>query len=510
MNQTDHNPQTPQNLQPYYYPVAPEEDEIDLFELFASLFAQWKIIIALTIVGSLIAIAIAQNIPNLYETSSSVRIPKPSQINIINENGLYEFTAQQLFDRYYNEARATVNQRNFQIQANLLPKLFPDLKETDINRAAIKFSSRLSFNIIEPKAGKGQILESPYLFNMSLFTSKEPESVALLNGYMQHIRKKVLQEIREEGKQAVELRSISLNREIKLLRLDAQRNRALLIEKLTEQNNEKRETLQQKISLLRTGASENRLLQIEKMKESNKFKIETLEQQISFHIDQEKKRITRRSTSLSESYEQAKKADIIKMTHLDSFANLNKPDESVPQTQINVTNNRNFLEFLLGTEYLSSQIDILKNRKNLAQFIPEIPKLEAKIDSLKNDIKLKELQNRVSDDPYIKGLQNLLGQITALKDDKRITALKVRKSDDPYIKLLPEKLNELERLKRITFEFGDASLYTIDKAATVDGLPEEPNRRMIVLLGTLVSGVIALFVALIVATVKKRALSKES
>jgi len=88
--------------------------------------------------------------------------------------------------------------------------------------------------------------------------------------------------------------------------------------------------------------------------------------------------------------------------------------------------------------------------------------------------------------------------------------LRKRVNDDPFISSLPGKLNELERLKHISFEFGNASLYQIDRAAIVDGMAEKPNRKLIVVLGTLLSGMLALFIALIVATIKKRALRQES
>ena len=126
------------------------------------------------------------------------------------------------------------------------------------------------------------------------------------------------------------------------------------------------------------------------------------------------------------------------------------------------------------------------------------------------DSRIELLQSRESDLPYITEIPELLRKISALKNDPKIAALKSRKSDDPFIKSLPEKFNALDRLSRITFEFGGASLYQIDRAAAVDGQAEKPNRKLIAVLGTLLSGMLALFIALIVTAAKKRALRQEA
>jgi LPS O-antigen subunit length determinant protein (WzzB/FepE family) len=201
---------------------------------------------------------------------------------------------------------------------------------------------------------------------------------------------------------------------------------------------------------------------------------------------------------------------INKPTTIDVLASSSTPPRTTPQTQVNVSNSTNSMTFLLGTEYLSSQIDILNSRADITQFILKIPELESQIKSAQNDTKILELQNRVSDDPYIDGLQQLFSQITALENDTKLTELKNRESDDPFIEILPQKLNELEILNHITFDFGEASIFQIDRAAAVDGIAEKPNRKLIIVLGTLLSGMLAMFIALIVSAANKRALRQES
>ncbi|MCW8982407.1 MAG: hypothetical protein OQK13_00020, partial [Gammaproteobacteria bacterium] len=54
--------------------------------------------------------------------------------------------------------------------------------------------------------------------------------------------------------------------------------------------------------------------------------------------------------------------------------------------------------------------------------------------------------------------------------------------------------------------FGDAALYQVNQTASVDGVAEKPNRKLMVVLGTLLSGMLALFIALIITASQKRAL----
>jgi chain length determinant protein (polysaccharide antigen chain regulator) len=84
-------------------------------------------------------------------------------------------------------------------------------------------------------------------------------------------------------------------------------------------------------------------------------------------------------------------------------------------------------------------------------------------------------------------------------------------ADDPFIPGVTTLLSELSILNNKSFEFEGARLYTLDKLAAVGDAPVKPNKRLIVIIGVMLSGFLAIFIALIVATVKKRKLieSKE-
>ena len=378
MNQNELNPQQPQTPQPYYYQMPPPEDEIDLFELFASLFAQWRLIIGITIIGALISISIALATPKIYETRASVRAANTSQIAAINENGYTKLTAQQLFKRYYDQVKSKQNLKNYLIKTNALPLLVPGLNKADIDKTAVAFADNFSVTILEPEARKGEVVKFPELFQVSLSTTVEPEAVALLNRYLQHVEGMILIKIKEDGATEVKLKVNRIQRDIEVIRSNAK-----------------------------------------KLKEFEFARV-------------------------SEAFNQAKHLKIVTPTTINNLSQ--QHNSNAASTQITINQKNDNLLFLMGTDYLGNKKDILKKRVN----------------------------------------------------------------DDPFISSLPGKLNELERLKHISFEFGNASLHQIDRAAAVDGIAEKPNRKLIVVLGTLLSGMLALFIALIVATIKKRALRQES
>jgi chain length determinant protein (polysaccharide antigen chain regulator) len=85
-----------------------------------------------------------------------------------------------------------------------------------------------------------------------------------------------------------------------------------------------------------------------------------------------------------------------------------------------------------------------------------------------------------------------------------IENLQKRASDDAFIQELPALFNRLEELNSMTFDFAGIKPYRIDKVAEADGKAEKPKRALIVVVGTVLSGFIAIFVALIMGAVKRR------
>ena len=88
--------------------------------------------------------------------------------------------------------------------------------------------------------------------------------------------------------------------------------------------------------------------------------------------------------------------------------------------------------------------------------------------------------------------------------EAEINILRGKKNDDAYIVELPEMLKRIDELENLSFDFTGVQLYKLDKQAAVDGKAEKPKRALIVAVGAVLSGFIAIFVALIVGAIKRR------
>jgi len=105
---------------------------------------------------------------------------------------------------------------------------------------------------------------------------------------------------------------------------------------------------------------------------------------------------------------------------------------------------------------------------------------------------------------YMVGSNYLIAEINRLESrGTEITA------DDSFIEEIPTLLSELSNLNKKSFNFEGVKLYTLDKLAAYNDATVKPNKKLIAIIGLLLSVFLALFFALIVSTVQKRKI-KES
>ena len=168
-----------------------------------------------------------------------------------------------------------------------------------------------------------------------------------------------------------------------------------------------------------------------------------------------------------------------------------------PSTNINLTNVQELPLYLMGSKYLETKIKTLKERKDEELFIEELHALDLEINTAKNDRQIAQLKARESDEQYIKQLNVLDDKIAAVKHDQKLQTLLNRQSDDPFIPKLSETLVEIERLQALSFDFSDVKMYVLDRAALITGIAIKPKRSLIVVLGALVSGILAFIVVLL-------------
>lgn len=427
---------TPIEPSPYGYPMMyQQEDEIDLFELFSSIFKQWKLMALITAVGTILTIIVALLIPKQYDAVVQVARPVAADIKALNTQGYEQYSPSGVFVRYYDLLRSTEYLKGFLKSNNWYKELFP--YEADENKLLNGFLEQFEVEVIESdnEIQEGVSISGIKRLNVKLVGENEQKIVKFVNDYVKYTNKMVLQELKQKGVLSVALEGKKIEKSIAELREDAKVKREFLISKKEEQNNEKLAVLQTEKKLLLAKATED-----------TRSKIAVLE----------------------EAYKIAKKAGIKKLTTINALATDNKSATSL----ISVVGRDNQINALMGTNYLNSQLEALKNR--------------------------------TSEEPFIPRLAQINKQMEEIKFDATIVALKQRKSDDPYIEQLPDLLSRLRQLKAIDFDFKGMQLYRLDQAAYISDTAVKPNKKLIVIVGFVLSGFISLFVVLIVNGIANR------
>lgn len=232
MNQTEKSV-TPIPLQ-YYLPDSEQNDEIDLFELVISIVSQWKLILLIAIIGTLISIAYAKSIPKQFENYTQLRKPIITDIKIIKLNG-YDVNLESLFLRLHNNLKSPEIFKNYLILSGVISKLYPNLKsETEIKQAVIGMTSNLSVNFVDGNYEKTKSDSPSDVFQVRLSSTNENSAISIINKYVKDTEQDILKKIKERGQYSINLRKQEIEETIFGLRNLAKQQRFNAIADLKE------------------------------------------------------------------------------------------------------------------------------------------------------------------------------------------------------------------------------------------------------------------------------------
>lgn len=439
-NDQQHNPEgavthLPQVIYSYPFPSG-NDDEIDLGDLLAKLLAQYKLVLAITVAGTLLAIVVALYMPNIYQRQVILSVPYASDLAGLNSNGYIAYTPQSIFTRYYQELRSPKNFEEF-IKENIsLAEMFPGADKTE---SALIDELRGDFliEILEPKpAEKNAIVSNPSRLAVQLSGENEALIVDFLNDYAGNIDQQLISEIavQQNIRIAAELQDIVKD-----------------------------------IGLLRGSALRAREAEIARMEQKNQTTISQLNAEISALLAKSDTDKYHMIVAITDAFAIAKKLKIKKPTNLSNLGMIS--DQHSTKTEINLTDRQELPLYLMGTDYLVA--------------------------------KTEELKQRGSNIPFVKEYSALKQEINIVENDAVLTALKTRVSDDPYIENLPNLLSRKAQLESMSLDFALAKAVKVEQNATVTGVKVKPQRALIVIVGAVVSGFIALIIGLIVGLASK-------
>lgn len=357
------------------------DDEIDLFELFSSLFQQWLWLVGITVLGVLLSVIIALSIPKKYEVTAQIAVPNTADVTAISVRGYGTQTASSLFKKLHQNLTSGVELGNFISTGQWGGKLYPEgADEKSDGEVVAKISDDFSVEQLMPQRGKDEANDpSPTLLALTMWSVDEQAAVDFLNNYIGVTNTRLVALIKEEG--------------IK--------SRALEIEKVRAE-----------ILISQHDAGKRRRLTIQKMEEANQTKINTLSQSIDLLIKKSLIDEKSRLAVLDEALTIALKLKIKEPTTIDAMAT---GESGSLETKINVSTNARSDLFLMGSDYIQAQIKNLRTRKQKELFIQEIASIKKQIAQLKEDKILAALKTRKSDDPYIEVLPALLKKLNKLE-----------------------------------------------------------------------------------------------
>lgn len=222
-----------------------QDDEIDFFELFASLMQQWRWLVGIMVLGMAISVAVALLLPKQYEVSAKVAVPDISNamalatVNYVQETRDrerdYDQDAEKLFQQYYNMLKSRVLFNRFLQEGGWVAKVFPEGKgNRTLNFLQSKIKEDLTIDVVVPKQAKKGVALPPKVVELKIMGIDEELIAKLINDYIEYAAITLLSEIKKSGQEMAASEVSNISKNIDLLRSDAKRVREIRVLKLKE------------------------------------------------------------------------------------------------------------------------------------------------------------------------------------------------------------------------------------------------------------------------------------
>lgn len=219
--------------------------------------------------------------------------------------------------------------------------------------------------------------------------------------------------------------------------------------------------IREQLRSLTLAAKQSRQAEISRLKEANQESIARLKQQIDLKIRQAIQDRENRIVQLSEALKIATELEIREPVIWDDLRPLRKSTQITNEIG---DNDSSAPLYFRGTRLLNAELVQLKERKD--------------------------------DKPFIVGLTELEKQILEFQDDQKIVALMSRENDMIYVEKYDDLQRQLSDLLEQQAQFENSQTAIVTQPALVPTRPMGSFRR-IILGGVLLSGFLALMVALI-------------
>ncbi|MCQ4256696.1 Wzz/FepE/Etk N-terminal domain-containing protein [Stutzerimonas stutzeri] len=372
----------------------PNSEEIALVELFSALWRQKLLIIAVTLVVTLIAATYAFLATPYYSTRTYLRPVPNSSLDQLNETGIYKLTPEEAINRVASGLSSYDNRLEF-FQSR--PELFQSIpNQSESPEQTFADFNEDAFEMLYPDPKRTDNRSA--FVGLRLTYPKGMDGASVVNGFVAYVMELERREIAEDIESLIGNRLAGLEARMEAERASYEATKEAKIASLLEQSALKRAQLKDELAALR---------------------------------EELKTRRTNRIQQLNEAISIAESLGIRTPTSPSAMSETARGDAQVIRTEVN--NQQNPLYFM-GTEALTAERDALNSRKSDDFIEPRISAIQSELAILENNREVEILLGREGEDLYLKNLAELREEAARLKGIKLDTErLRLVRLDQPAL-----------------------------------------------------------------------------
>ncbi|WHT78854.1 hypothetical protein QMY54_03648 [Pseudomonas rhodesiae] len=227
--------------------ASPSSDEIDLFELFHSIWRQKKLVVGCTILAGVLGAGYAFLAPKTYEVSSVLRPAAINELDALNRSEVYKLPPADALSKVGAQLDSYEARLGFFKSHEQLFAAFQ--KPGQSLEQSFEDFNRNSVNLILPDPKKSDSLSS--YIRLELQYPADIDGVAILNGFVDYAIAAERDQVGADLKVIVNNRLNELKGKIDAARANYETDKESKIAKLLEADRLKRAQLQDELSALR-------------------------------------------------------------------------------------------------------------------------------------------------------------------------------------------------------------------------------------------------------------------
>ena len=353
-------------------------DEIDLVELFRALWRQKLLIIGITLIVMVIAAAYAFLATPYYETRTYLRPVPQSNLDQLNETGIYKLTPEEAINRVAGGLSSYDNRLDFFLNNQELFQNIP--KRGDSLEQTFAAFNETAFEMLHPDPKKTDNRSA--FVGLKLTYPKGMDGASVVNGFVSYVVELERQEIADDLESLINNRLSSLDMRMEAQRANYNASKEAKIAALLEESTLNRARLQDELAALREGL---------------------------------KTRRTHRIQKLNEAIDIAESLGIRTPTTPSAMAQSTRSGTQVIRTEVT---NQEIPLYFMGTEALAAERDALASRESDDFIEPRIAEIQSELTMLENNREVEILQERDQEDLYLTDLAELREEAARLKGIK--------------------------------------------------------------------------------------------